>query len=396
MLNDVPGVKDAITTPDGDIYSLPQVNDCYHCSMSEKMWVYKPWLDKLGLKIPTTTDEFTAMLKAFKTQDPNGNGKADEIPLSGMKNSWHEDIAGFLMNPFIYSDMFVKDGKIQVPYNTPEWQEGLKYLHQLYADGLIYSGSFTQDSEQFMKLGENPGTPILGVAVAATRSTFADISDKGRGNDYVVVPPLKGPDGNRVTLYEPAPVTQPAEFIITKNCKHPDVAMRWADAMYKRDITLRSVIGRPDKEWRNAKEGETGLNGKQASWVELKQSEALTNHAWMQTGPSLRTREFRSSHAVPKGTQEEVLWKATEQYEPYLPKDIEPVPDLFFTEEQSNEMATLEKTVTDYVDEMKAKFITGKANIDKDWDKYIKTLDSMGIKDYVKIYQEAYDAKYKN
>lgn len=71
-----PQIEDLITLLDGKIYGLPHVNDCYHCSMSQKMWVYQPWLDKLGLAVPTTTEEFYQMLKAFKEQDPNGNGEA--------------------------------------------------------------------------------------------------------------------------------------------------------------------------------------------------------------------------------------------------------------------------------------------------------------------------------
>ena len=58
------------------------LEDCYHCSMSQKLWIYQPWLDALGLEMPTTTDEFEQVLLAFKEQDPNGNGQADEIPLS--------------------------------------------------------------------------------------------------------------------------------------------------------------------------------------------------------------------------------------------------------------------------------------------------------------------------
>ncbi len=62
MFEEFPAVKDAVTTPDGDIYALPQVNDCYHCSMPQKMWVYQPWLDELGLEMPTTTEEFYTVL----------------------------------------------------------------------------------------------------------------------------------------------------------------------------------------------------------------------------------------------------------------------------------------------------------------------------------------------
>src|SRR5258706_5464696 len=71
-----PQLLPLITSPDGKIYGLPEVNECFHCFLSQKMWVYKPWLDKLGIAVPKTTDEIEDMLKAFSDKDPNGNGKA--------------------------------------------------------------------------------------------------------------------------------------------------------------------------------------------------------------------------------------------------------------------------------------------------------------------------------
>ena len=46
---DYPTVQDIITAPDGNIYSMPNINDCYHCRGSCKLWINKAWLDKLGL-----------------------------------------------------------------------------------------------------------------------------------------------------------------------------------------------------------------------------------------------------------------------------------------------------------------------------------------------------------
>lgn len=45
-------------------------------------WINKTWLDNLGLKMPTNWDELLTVLRAFKTQDPNKNGKNDEIPMT--------------------------------------------------------------------------------------------------------------------------------------------------------------------------------------------------------------------------------------------------------------------------------------------------------------------------
>ena len=46
-----PVVRDVITAPDGTIYAMPGFGVCYHCTMNQKLWLYKPWLDKLGLEI---------------------------------------------------------------------------------------------------------------------------------------------------------------------------------------------------------------------------------------------------------------------------------------------------------------------------------------------------------
>nr|WP_256719746.1 extracellular solute-binding protein [Paenibacillus glucanolyticus] len=65
MFQDNPEIQSTITAVDGNIY---------HCSMSKKMWIYEPWLKKLNLDMPETTDELYEVLKAFKKNDPNGNG----------------------------------------------------------------------------------------------------------------------------------------------------------------------------------------------------------------------------------------------------------------------------------------------------------------------------------
>ncbi|UVI28458.1 ABC transporter substrate-binding protein [Paenibacillus spongiae] len=386
----MPIVKETITTPDGYIYALPQVNECYHCTMSQKMWVYKPWLDKLQIDVPQTTEQFYEMLKAFKEKDPNGNGKPDEISLAGAPKTWFGAVDGFLMNPFIYSDKYVANGKIEIPYNKPAFKEGLKYMHKLYAEGLIAPESFTQNGDQLTKLGENPDTPILG----AVPGGCMICSFTTRGKDYVTIPALQGPEGKRTSLYMPSPVTRPTEFIITNQAKHPEVALKWADAMFSEEVTFRSTNGIPDKDWRWAKDGEIGINGKPARWTILYKYGNIQNDDWKGTGPSFQDNDFRLSMSVEPGDIEQVLFAETNKnYEPYIPKISEVVPTLFFSEAQSAELAELEKTITNYVDEMKAKFITGKADLEKEWDSYVQTLDKLNVKRYLEIYQEAFDAK---
>ena len=49
-------------------------------------WINKAWLDELGLEMPETTEDLKTVLKAFKENDLNKNGKNDEIPLSFIIN----------------------------------------------------------------------------------------------------------------------------------------------------------------------------------------------------------------------------------------------------------------------------------------------------------------------
>ncbi|MBW7456431.1 extracellular solute-binding protein, partial [Paenibacillus sepulcri] len=206
-----PLIKQVATASDGKIYSLPYVSDCYHCTVVQKMWIYQPWLDKLGLKMPTTTDEFYNVLKAFKEQDPNGNGKQDEIPFAGSIATPGNNIDSFVMNAFIYDNLthdnfglLLQDGKIDAAFNKPEWKEGLTYLHKLYQEGLISPESFTMDNDQLKRIGENPDVPILGVAAAFHMGNFTQFNgESGRWLQYKAVPPLKGPSGLQVASNTP-------------------------------------------------------------------------------------------------------------------------------------------------------------------------------------------------
>jgi len=82
-LNNYPNFKAMAYAPDGKIYGLPQLIECYHCSYMYKEWMNTSWMKKLNISTPKTTEDFKNMLIAFKTKDPNGNGKADEVALTG-------------------------------------------------------------------------------------------------------------------------------------------------------------------------------------------------------------------------------------------------------------------------------------------------------------------------
>ena len=76
---------------DGQIYSLVNVNDCFHCKYARKMWVNTYYLEQMGCEIPTTTDEFIDVCKKFLEMKPDG------IAVAGAETGWFTRMQDWLM-----------------------------------------------------------------------------------------------------------------------------------------------------------------------------------------------------------------------------------------------------------------------------------------------------------
>lgn len=190
-----------MTSLDGNIYGIPAADSgtTGHGAASMKLWMNMDWLEKLGLDMPVTTEDFHSVLKAFKTQDPNGNNKQDEIPLTGAINTWNADPYLFLLNAFDYYDngtlLKLKDGKVSFCANTDGFKQGLKYIATLYNEGLIDPAAFTQNEQQLSAIGNNEGVAIAGAAAAGHLGMFVGVNNIERCKQYDNIFPLQGPNG---------------------------------------------------------------------------------------------------------------------------------------------------------------------------------------------------------
>ena len=404
IFKDYPDAKDLITATDGNIYSMPYVNDCFHCNSGNRMWIYKPWLDKLGLEVPQTTEEFEAALLAFKTKDPSGNGKGDEIPLMADAETFFD---AYIMGSFMYNPgepwLVLDNGKVDATFNKPQWREGMRYLAKLYSQGLIAKESFTQNAEQFQRIGNRKGDNILGAARAFYWGSFLTIDDdnpEARWRDYVAVPTLKGPDGTRIASWNHYNAVLTGRYVVTKACKNPDVAVQWADVQYELESIMEAYSGEFGKGWRWAKDGEIGINGKQALWTTLGTWPPEDGTWWGQLGVGYRSNDFRLGEVVdPKNpTFEKPLYEETRKaYYPYRSEKSQQLPPLYMNEEQAAQTGEMAITIGNHVKQSQSKFIMGQLDVDDDavWDTYVGTIDKMGLEVYLRLHQEAYDAKYK-
>ena len=401
ILERFPRLRKVITMSDGNIYSIPSISGSYHGQAPQKMWVYNPWMESLDLEIPQTTEEFVDMLTAFKTRDPNGNGEADEIPLVGAVSGGHTYVDPYLMSSFIYNDgekrMLVVDGTITVSYDKPEWKEGLKYIRALFDADLLALETFTQNSDQLTRLGENPNAPILGAVPGFWMGMFTQFGAASeRWKDYRTIPPLEGPDGVRTTMYtaDMGVTNKLAGLAVSTSCEYPAAALRFGDFMYTEEPTMLDSWGVEGVDWEKSPPGTLAVDGTfEAVLTPLGMGITLNSNWGHQSARYVYFEDYHSKRAMTDELfYERILYRETEEnYMPFVPDAEQIVPLLSFLGDEANEVVDIEIQLIEYVNEMIARFVTGDVDIDAGWDVYLRELDNIGLERYVEIYQGAYD-----
>jgi putative aldouronate transport system substrate-binding protein len=111
--------------------------------------IRQDWLDKLGMKLPKTIDEFYTAVKAFTLNDPDGNGKADTY---GMTSSGVWNIQDIFQS-FDAATNNVGDNAFTIDPNDslrwvdnmlkPGMVDALNWLADCYANGYLDKETFT-------------------------------------------------------------------------------------------------------------------------------------------------------------------------------------------------------------------------------------------------------------
>lgn len=407
-MEEVPAIKGRTTATDGHIYNIATVNQCYHCTYAQKMWVNTMWLEKMGMDVPTTTEEFKEVCRKFLEINPKG------VAIAGSNDGWFQDPTPFLMNAFILDPGYDTDpklvlnpeGNVDVIVNKDEYKEGLKFLNELYEMGAIYEGTFTQNSGQLRNLMAQEGEPVLFVPAGTISDVIDSVSNNETYGHYKTIAPIKGPSGLRQATYYKHAGIGATSFAITKDCKYPEAALRWIDYMFTLEGTLTSQFGFEGEDWKYAEEGQVGLDGRPATYEILTAySSEPQNKDWQDVGVSYRTADMRMGSATeegrdvgsPEGIEELLLQETKNNYEPYPQPEgnYDILPAIKLTAEESTEIQTISVELEKYAEEMRVAFISGTKDIDAEWDDYIKGLEKLQLSKYIEVYNNAYTRQYK-
>ena len=183
-------------------------------------------------------------------------------------------------------------------------------------------------------------------------------------------------------------------FIVTKTCKHPDVAVKWVDWLMSEEGKIKSQ-DRGLTITRKAKDGELGVDGRQALWTieqksaeeQAKYSEGMQNLAWYNSGIYYSSLESSLRTCDPENKSAE-LYKLYSTYDKYGTDKYKQIT----IADEDIDAYTDYQSIKDETEASFAKFVTGEYDLDKDWDKYVAGLNNLGLKEYMKLLQRNYDA----
>ena len=408
ILEEHPDFADAITATDGHIYGFPRFSECYHCLAYPKFYIRQDWLDALNLEMPTTTDELKDVLTAFVTQDPNGNGQADEIGLLGGTDFNLMLEYGIIGNSFVTVKpdfwLYTPDGEnIDISVTTDAYRDGLIYLNDLYANGLIDPTSFTNDSDQFAQTVRLEPY-IVGMYCCDHIGMGYDNANVDEAKNYQIVPVLEGPDGVRQQSQNSGEgQIQGFHAVMTVACENPEAVFRMIDHYFYDDYwNMYRFHGPEGTGWDYAEEGAKNVFGGPATYVinqlSSDESDALVTANGFAPGPQADLAEFRAA-SLPY-VEGDALYQP-ENYEQRIALDtmdlLNYIPDwnlqysVFIDPENANEYADIQTNLNSCIRSATVQFIMGDRdpNNDADWETYLSELDGYQIDRYLELYKEA-------
>ena len=222
---------DALRAPDGKIYAINSNAE----TDFDMFAIRTDWLAKVGLAMPATLDEFTEVLRAFKTKDPDGNGANDTTGLGGIKNisqTFSPIWAAYGANPGQW--VWLEDNTIGYGPAQPALKDAVAYLQSLYAEGLILeSFAVTEDGDKKAFAATNK----FGVVSAQLWHTDPSVSDlrSDPGQQWSCIPYLeKTPGSGGGYLTSGNPIVR--QFTcIPVDSKDPELAMLYLNWLAEMD-----------------------------------------------------------------------------------------------------------------------------------------------------------------
>lgn len=379
-----PTLKQSISAPDGKIYALGGLGPWRFQQTGApvgQLLINTTWLERLDLESPETTEELYEVLVAFRDEDPNRNGSADEIPVtflgSNMENTAHSFYPFAGMFGLATSSRLIdpQNGELVFAPTTENWKDFVRFLRRLYAEGLLDQETFIHDMQQYRAKGKSEDAR-LGVATG-----FSGLNLLGSprvDDDYTPLIPPAAP-GYSVTYPVNSGGGVRNAAYISNSSRYPEVAMRWLNGFAETENYVDMYLG--ELGWRmeiveGIKAAEINVEG--MSGGESRHARSIGVAGPHLTYPGVNIIRIPSYHANLVHEHMDVYMQVS---------DREFLSNPLLTTEITEELAELTTNLQNVVFNKLAVWVM-EGTMEDEWDTYLRELDNIGLERYLQLHRE--------
>jgi putative aldouronate transport system substrate-binding protein len=351
------------------------------------------WLQKLGLDTPRSIDDWYRVLKAFRTRDPNGNGKADEIPFSVMTVNGDRAVPGlpapmwvFLGSFGLAPEFFRKDGRVRYSPAEPAYRDFLATMRRWYAEGLIDPDYVSQTERQFDARMTNN---LVGAYAGFNGGGLARFTSMNRqrfpGFRLVAVPYPGGPGSagrHYLTWPEGGQIYSGLGAAISSQNRHVVETVRYLDYGYSQEGGRVLSYGREGLSYTMV-DGQPRYTAQVMHHPRLSVAEAIYVHARVQSAPLVQDANYlKQFYTMPEQREAVATWAAASP-DLLLPAlEVDPA--------DARKFSAIMSDLKVYIAEMTTRFITGREPMEN-FDLYVKKLEQAGVRRAIAYMQKSLD-----
>ena len=359
---------------DGHLYYIPSL---FEGKPSMGFYIRQDWLDKLGLEVPTTLDEYYNVLKAFREQDPNGNGQKDEVPY------FYRDkgVDGLIQLWGAYNDWHVNDeGQVVHGKTEEEYKTAMKELAKWYQEGLIDQEIYSRGAQaREQLLGENLGGSTHDWF--SSTGSFNRFADTIEGFNWIAIAPPADVNGDVKEIFGRRELVASGWGISSDN-QYPVETIKYFDWWFTESGRRTYAYGIEGVDY-------TMVDGK-PQYTEATLTKEGGVPMYMRDMGQLEFGAPMSIQAeidamTPQAQQGFALYNDHPEWYP------EQFPALSYTTEEERIIKDKGTAVNTLITERQQEWLMGTKDIDATWDQYLADLDSMGYQEVRQTQQDAYD-----
>ncbi len=390
LCQEYPEVLSASMMPEGQVYSMGMIRNSTGSTIASKLFFNKEWLSAVGKDVPTTADEFYNVLKAFKEEDPNGNGRPDEMGLYIKPD--HLQFVTFGMfgignrgrnNGFI--DYDEETGKVRYFATTDGFRDWVEWATKLYKEGLLHKEYFDFTESN---LGNYVNNNVCG---AFAYTNLCMLGQETQQKFTYLDGAMTGPQGDK-DYYGVNSIGTTGSFVITTACQYPEVALRWADYFFCDEGSLFFYYGDEGVTYDALEDGTYQFND-----TVLADFYAGTNSY---DGCAVYVSLYGYGNTptmtkVPFNSADDNKGIALEAANALIEDCAIAWPAFTFTKKEQRIIEDSKNDIDKYVASMRDAWIMGTNELnDETWAQFVNTIKRMGIDDVLEVYEAALDRAY--